>query len=1746
MSRVAWAPTTQPDLPSVQPQQQWRVKEAACCYGEEARYITYTLFYTILTVIITSKALPDTTRMPASNRDVVQELQEILRQWEEDQTVSTRDPTPHIVKLCELFERETTNFLKKDPDPFDDRHPVTSEPQCAVGLILRALFKKDAFVTRLVNHYLRDNYFSSLGLTRDSVELNTAACRLLLDLLYGLDIPQVFNESETTVMRLLSWAEKGPEPLRTYATGLLAAAMDIPEIAASFRHDNNRLVPVMLTRLWQLKEEGDREREQQQQDNNNEGVSSTRPFAHLNSQSLSNGIDEGSPASPLSHSPMHSPIHPHSSSTLTHSPKHSSRSHTQSQKPPHNHSHTHPHSPPSAPSPSSSSLSLTHSHSHNHLPVLSSPPHTHTDTQRSSPHMEIVDRSPSPLPTPDVIAHAHSPPHNIAHAHSPSHNIAHAHSPPHNIAHAHSPSHNIAHAHSPSHNITHMHSPPPHKSSHSPSLFTTNAHTMTPHKHHPSPPIGEYQESLGHVYEHNTMDLIFHYLDVRRTAHARLSFEALRFLGSLLFHKKFCIEFVNVGGIQKLLQVPRPSLPADGVSLCLWYLGYCEEAVERICQLPDSVLTQLVSYGLWLLERSHQSSRTHAVMFFGLAFRFRAILERFDQQDGIRKILNLLSTLSLLQDNWEADDHPGEAVVWQMVKQVCLSLKQYFEAHLAIKVQQMQRLATLTSRDVPQLSTPGYKALSVAVEATQAGVEYLLDHLTLRSRWKAVERFLSLRGLQLLLQLIAVVLNETFSPKTETAVFALDCLYVCSVLPAVQGALCEKLTIPASDDILHTFDPQEVPGYAILVACIHESQFTMTAPPEVQKPALGVLINCLCAPLHRYQSSGCRLNPPGSVGVGVLTPGKKGGRTNLTSTEDVLNRAWDCVRTSNGIMYLLNVLHKKAPITDADCIRGLACRALVGLSRSDAARQIMSKLPIFTSGQLQLLMREPVLQDKRAEHVKFQRLGLELIQAVSGHSKAEGGTSADVSIQSIHRADVVSQTRIRYNKTQLLHLIQTHLIQEGYEEVAAALRQAASLPQPPPPLPPAAAAAAVTAMGPPRSLTTPPPAARTHRILSGGSSRHLYAKTAASPAATAAATTPHSPSPPPLTPTTPTTPLHIKISRSAKRGGRNDTAATTTNNSPSTPGITSSCGGGSTIPPAALTPIAATSTPPPPPPPPSLAAVAAGGVVSAVGGFSMTAAGGGVSAVGGFSMTAAGGGVSTGVFPMVAADPTISLDRIVTEYLMNQHALCKNPVVTCPTFDLFQPHSCPEPRSVRVSATHFTVRHSRQQYLLPAHSRHYSAAASHRHFVYSRYRPTQTYRPTEDDDIFLCCQFTPDDQFILVGTTRGEVRLFNKTGNEEGVYTVHQGAVSSLVMHTNGSLLLTSCTAVHDTSLWTFTDLLDEKFTLRDCQHADFSSSQDKIIGTSEQTARLYDLSTSQIVSEFTPRLSNHYRINKAVLDPSDDLLLTDGVLFDVRTGKQIHKFDKINPILNGVFHHNGLEVISSSEIWDLRTFHLLRTVPVLNLCDVVFNRTSDVIFGITVGDLLDQTQQNGFETSFKTVDASDYSSIATVDVRRVVSSLAVNTSDTQVAVVETESGNDELMEDSVVRVYEIGMSRQADEEMHDDEDEEEEDDMGNDEDSDSDDDDNDQNDDEISQDVEGGDEEEEEEFLGEDDDQSFTSSVTSAGEDDAETGSEPDDDLLFELSEPVSAWLQQQEEEEEDDDEEEEEEEAEAEMEED
>lgn len=48
--------------------------------------------------------------------------------------------------MSELIEKETEEYRKGDPDPFDDRHPGRADPECMLGHLLRILFKNDDFM----------------------------------------------------------------------------------------------------------------------------------------------------------------------------------------------------------------------------------------------------------------------------------------------------------------------------------------------------------------------------------------------------------------------------------------------------------------------------------------------------------------------------------------------------------------------------------------------------------------------------------------------------------------------------------------------------------------------------------------------------------------------------------------------------------------------------------------------------------------------------------------------------------------------------------------------------------------------------------------------------------------------------------------------------------------------------------------------------------------------------------------------------------------------------------------------------------------------------------------------------------------------------------------------------------------------------------------------------------------------------------------------------------------------------------------------------------------------------------------------------------------------------------------------------------------------------------------------------------------------------------------------------------------
>ena len=114
---------------------------------------------------------------------------------------------------------------------------------------------------------------------------------------------------------------------------------------------------------------------------------------------------------------------------------------------------------------------------------------------------------------------------------------------------------------------------------------------------------------------------------------------------------------------------------------------------------------------------------------------------------------------------------------------------------------------------------------------------------------------------------------------------------------------------------------------------------------------------------------------------------------------------------------------------------------------------------------------------------------------------------------------------------------------------------------------------------------------------------------------------------------------------------------------------------------------------------------------------------------------------------------SITLDSIVKEYLRKQHALCKNPVVICPPFDLFTPHRCPEPLNRNAAPLNMTVRLQKRQ-ILPPFGGMFGTNLDRR-FIYSKFRPIRTYRDSEGSSSFTSCAFSHVDQFLFLGTVTG-------------------------------------------------------------------------------------------------------------------------------------------------------------------------------------------------------------------------------------------------------------------------------------------------------------------------------------------------------------------------------------------------------
>uniref|UniRef100_A0A4W6BU36 DDB1- and CUL4-associated factor 1 n=1 Tax=Lates calcarifer TaxID=8187 RepID=A0A4W6BU36_LATCA len=1251
-------------------------------------------------------------------------LAALLDEWEEAQRGTTEQLLSILTKISELIERETGEYHKADPDPFDDRHPGRADPDCMLGQLLKMLFMNDDFTNALLDTYI---------MTSRDLSLNTAACRLLQNIVPGLETAVVFQEKEGLVEKLFSWAREAERPLCIYATGLLARAMSNQEVATSYREENAQLVPIMIRRLHELQTE--------------------------------DAKNHFSPTNTPQNLPQDSQVEATKTSSISADQRDKAEGEDVGEET----------DKRDRDGESSRPVSKT---STKPLSLLGSPTNSSSWSEMSS--MVIgSDYRLSPL---------------------------------------------------------------------SPAMEQRLIlQYLTP--------LGDYQELLAVFMQLDTRSLLMNYIDLRQTKNVQLTFDALLYLASLLLHKKFAAEFIAHGGVQKLLEIPRPSMAATGVSLCLYYLAYNQDAMERVCMLPDGVLSDMVSYALWLLESSHASGVCHATMFFSISFSFRAVLQLFDHQDGLRRLVNLISTLEILNTENEVSIMSDDQVFSsrQTAKHTCMALRRYFEAHLAVKAEQVKQSLHTSDEGTIVPQQPFYKAYTYTREQIIEMMEFLIECGPPQLHWEPVEVFYKLSCVPLMLQLISTACDwRTYYGRSDTVRYALDILAILTVVPKVQLVLAD--TVDVLDE---SRSPVSTVGMSIILGVAEGEVFVNDA--EIQKSALQVIINCVCAP---DQS----LNTVGAFAVTPLRPSLHSQQP-PTPHNRVLAHMWQVVQNNNGIKVLLSLLSVKMPITDADLIRALSCKALVGLSRSSAIRQIISKLPLFTSSHIQQLMKEPVLQDKRSEHVRFCRYAAELTERVSGKPLLMG---TDVSLARLQKANVVAQSRITFSEKELLMLIRNHLVAKGLHDTANTLVKEANL--------------------------------SVHGGIAAPLVTHHPSGTSSSTSAL--------PTPPP--PHGQGSHLVGRILFTRERPVAN-------------------CNSGKKL--RALK------------------------QKSDHGAFIQTPA------------------MKKQLERHLPSPPT--LDSIITEYLREQHARCPNPVTTCPPFSLFTPHRCPEPKQRRQASPNFTARLG-SRVLYPKYGG-VDRGCLDRHLIFSRFRPMSVFHEGDGDESgFTCCAFSARERFLMLGTCNGHLKFYNVfSGEEEANYTCHTSAITHLEPSRDGKLLLTSASwSVPLSALWSMDGVFSVKNSFVDDHYVEFSKlSQDRVIGTKDQVAHIYDIQTGQKTLTLNdPALANNYKRNCATFNPTDDLVLNDGVLWDVRASRAIHKFDKFNMNISGVFHPNGLEVIINTEIWDLRTFHLLHTVPALDQCRVVFNSNATIMYGAMLqaddeDDAMDQQMKSPFGSSFRTFD---------------------------------------------------------------------------------------------------------------------------------------------------------------------------------
>ncbi|KAK8970638.1 hypothetical protein KSP40_PGU006777 [Platanthera guangdongensis] len=369
--------------------------------------------------------------------------------------------------------------------------------------------------------------------------------------------------------------------------------------------------------------------------------------------------------------------------------------------------------------------------------------------------------------------------------------------------------------------------------------------------------LGEYVEALGPILHEKGVDVCLAFLQRYSNGGEAadklvLLPEVLKLVSSLAAHKKFSSLFIDRGGMQKLLAVCRASSTYVGLSSCLFTIGSLQGVMERVCALSSDNVYQVVELALKLLECSQELARKNAAIFLTDAFVFRAILDTFDAQDGMQKMLNLLQgaasirsggnsgMLGMPRPNFQNDRTSAEVLSSQekaIAYHSCVALRQYFRAHLLLLVDSLR--PNKNTRNIARGTSSArasYRPLDISNDAMDVIFQQIqrdrkLGSAFVRARWPAIEKFLASNGHIVMLELCQAPSVERY--LHDLAQYALGVLHIATFVPYGR-----KLTLNA------TLSNNRL-GMAVILDAANGSGYVER---EVIHSALNVLVNLVCPP----------------------------------------------------------------------------------------------------------------------------------------------------------------------------------------------------------------------------------------------------------------------------------------------------------------------------------------------------------------------------------------------------------------------------------------------------------------------------------------------------------------------------------------------------------------------------------------------------------------------------------------------------------------------------------------------------------------------------------------------------------------------------------------------------------------------------------------------------------------------------------------------------------------------------------